>query len=158
MKRFLPLLILTGLLLGQNSQGSKPPSIVPTMYVVEIIEAYIEDGDFKRSTFGVPLPINLVLWENGEVIWAVALGKKRGYFEFTDGNTAILSYHPESTYRVTIKDASIIADEGGMGGNWDKGLWPFNDLDKNRLHFENGSWIEFGSHAIPNMKYRPNKL
>ena len=67
MKRFLPLLILTGLLFGQNSQGSKPPSIVPTMYVVEIIEAYIVDGDFKRSTFGVPLPINLVLWENGEL-------------------------------------------------------------------------------------------
>jgi len=47
------------------------------MYVVEIIEAYIEDGDFNRSTFGVPLPINLLLWENGEVIWAVALGKRR---------------------------------------------------------------------------------
>ena len=70
--------------------------------------------------------------------------------------TAIISYNPESTYRIVIKDEGLITYPNTWGGgDWDKGLWPFNHLPDNKL-YKGSSWVEVRCYPLPDMKYRSN--
>ena len=129
----------------------------PRMYAVEIVALNFFEADFNLNTYGNPYPVVFRLYENGELIWSEKLGSIRGHHAFIYNDaTAILSYNPESTYRIVIKDEGIITYPNTWGGgDWDKGVWPFNHLQNNKL-YKGSSWVEVRCYPLPDMKYRSN--
>ena len=129
----------------------------PRMYAVEFVALNFAEVDFNLNTYGNPYPVVFRLYENGELIWRIKLGALRGHHEFKFNDaTAILSYNPESTYRIVIKDDGIITYPNTWGGgDWDKGMWPFNYLQDNKL-YKGSSWVEVRCYPLPDMKYKSN--
>jgi|TARA_B100000959_G_scaffold117319_1_gene123339 hypothetical protein len=135
----------------------KASTSVSNMYAVEICAIYFNESDFNLNTLGTPYPVVFRLFEDNKLIWKEVLGSLRGKHSFRHNDaTKILSYNKNSTYRIVIKDDGLITfpDTWG-GGEWEVGVWPFDNLIDNKLQ-KGSSWIEVKNHHLPNMNYRRN--
>tara|TARA_S200000501_G_scaffold190210_1_gene179033 strand:- start:22043 stop:22555 length:513 start_codon:yes stop_codon:yes gene_type:complete len=128
------------------------------MFAVEIRSMELNDKDFNLNTLGSPYPVVFRLFENNRLIWKEVLGSLRGRHAFKHNDaTKIISFNKKNSYRIVIKDDGLITfpDTWG-GGEWDVGVWPFDQLQGNKM-YKGTSWIEVLCHPISEMDYRLNK-
>lgn len=163
-KIFIILFLLMSSCTTSNSEKEKQKSqhkhsgYDTKMFAIEIRSMELNEEDFNLNTLGSPYPVVFRLFENNRLIWKEVLGSLRGRHAFRHNDaTKIISFNKNNSYRVVIKDDGLITfpDTWG-GGEWDVGVWPFEQLVENKM-YKGTSWIEILCHPIDEMDYRLNK-
>jgi|TARA_Y100000294_G_C8526623_1_gene325183 TolB-like protein len=121
-------------------------------YIIAINKIYL-DGDAFKSKAGdfFGMPVRIYLFQDGEKIWEVALGRGKGLIKV--GKTKIIKFNPLTSYELLITEDVFISketvgvDSTGFKAYWIKskdGDWPFV---KNKISFGNNSYIELSQMA-----------
>ena len=123
------------------------------MYKVTIESVMIDDKDFFRSSFGEPYPINLIVTENGNLIWRLDLASMRGFRTIKESMT--LAFDIRKKYEIQIFDMGFPRESMHYRLSNNSGAWPF-DTSKHQLG--DHSYINFKTSEDHTLAFQPNKI
>ena len=66
------------------------------IYQIYFDKIFLNDSDFSRSIFNNPLPINLLLFENNNIVMELFVGQKRDELNFKKRDKSEIDLYPHS--------------------------------------------------------------
>ncbi len=137
---------LVGLNVPEKFDGKK-------MYTVTIESIMVDDKDFFRTSFGEPYPINVIVTENGNLIWKLDLASVRGFRTLKESN--ILAFNIRNNYEIQVFDMGFPQESMYHRITNNIGTWPFKTL-KHQLGEH--SYINFKTNEETELAFQPNKI